>query len=558
MLIVCGDIRYRCVAASLFLATWITPMVLAQVTSSRYEPRSSSSWASDPSAHRQASYSRSVPTLDAEEIEASRLPQTPQVVADVKIVGNQSVRSSQVRAQLRTRPGRTFDPQIVQDDVRRLAETGHFANVRTHKKGTPNGIVITYELFERPTINYVKVLGNEGIKDSVLIRESGVKVGESLNFYVVDEARRKVELFYRERGYHQAQVTIAEGDEPGHRGIVLMVHEGEMVRIYSTKFVGNEIASDGRLKTVIQTKPGILYLFKGKLDQKVLAEDEERLTAYYRALGYFKATVKPELQVGSSGKWATVVFVIHEGPRYRLRNVSFVGHERYTTEELAAKTEMKRGDYFSLGSMNRDRKILADLYGSEGYVYADIKADPRFLEEPGEIDLIYDIREGEQFRVGNITVHIQGDNPHTRRTVVLNRAGNLQPGEIVDIREVRDWERRLKSSQLFANEPQRGVTPRVAIRPPEVSDIPTMAKQPKPRPRETQPASHSTPDVTRGQSPERYVSPFDIINRRHGTIQPPSITATPVRLSPRWSSPGINEFNGSTGPSFNSQRGQTW
>jgi outer membrane protein insertion porin family len=553
MLIVCGEIRYRCVAASLFLATWTASMVLAQATSSRYEPRS---WDPDPSANRQASYSQFVPTLDVEEIEAARLPETPKIVADVKIAGNQSVRSSQVRAQLRTRPGRTFDPQILQDDVRRLAETGHFANVRTHQKDTPQGVVITYELFERPTINYVKVLGNDSIKDSVLVRECGVKVGESLNFYVVDEARRKVELFYRERGYHQAQVTIAEGDEPGHRGIVLMVHEGEMVRIWSTKFVGNEIASDSRLKTVIRTKPGILYLFKGKLDQKVLAEDEERLTAYYRALGFFKATVKPELRVGSSGKWADVVFVINEGPRYRLRNVSFVGHERYTTEELAAKTEMKRGDFFSLGAMNRDRKSLSDLYGSEGYVYADIKADPRFLEEPGEIDLIYDIREGEQFRVGNITVHIQGDNPHTRRTVVLNRAGNLQPGEIVDIREVRDWERRLKSSQLFANEPQRGVTPRVAIRPPEVGDIPSMAKQPKPR--ATQPASHTTSDVHRGQSPEGYVSPFSTFNRSSGPIQPPSMNAAPVSLKPRWSSNDFNEFNGSTGPSFNSQRGQTW
>ena len=45
--------------------------------------------------------------------------------------------------------------------------------------------------------------------------------------------------------------------------------------------------------------------------------------------------------------------------------------------------------------MNTDLQWLKDLYGSQGYVFADIQAEPVFLEEPGKIDLVYHIDEGQ-------------------------------------------------------------------------------------------------------------------------------------------------------------------
>jgi outer membrane protein insertion porin family len=119
--------------------------------------------------------------------------------------------------------------------------------------------------------------------------------------------------------------------------------------------------------------------------------------------------------------------------------------------------------------MNNDLVSLRDSYGSQGYIHADIKAEPRFWEEPGQIDLVYDIAEGEQFRVGKIVVNIEGDNPHTRRNVVMNRI-SLAPGDIIDMREIEASERRLRSSQLFLTDPARGVVPSIAVKPPEFSE----------------------------------------------------------------------------------------
>jgi outer membrane protein insertion porin family len=224
------------------------------------------------------------------------------------------------------------------------------------------------------------------------------------------------------------------------------------------------------------------------------------LTAYYRGLGYFHAKVGRELEYDSSGKWLTLTFIINEGPRYRLRDVSFLGNVVFDDAKLEDLTGLERGQFFNQPQMNADVRALRDLYGSKGYVYADIQAEPRFLEEPGVLDLVYNISEGDQYRVGEITVNIQGDNPHTRQSVVLNRRGRLQPGDIVDVRAVRGWEDRLKRSQLFAFEPHLGVVPQVKIVPPKFGDpVPATATRPT---RGTQ----RLPTV-RGQNPESAAGP---------------------------------------------------
>ncbi len=42
----------------------------------------------------------------------------------------------------------------------------------------------------------------------------------------------------------------------------------------------------------------------------------KKLTAYYRAFGFFHASVGRELDFNEKQDWLTITFVIDEGPRY--------------------------------------------------------------------------------------------------------------------------------------------------------------------------------------------------------------------------------------------------
>jgi outer membrane protein insertion porin family len=333
------------------------------------------------------------------------------------------------------------------------------------------------------------------VTDKALLKKTDLKEGDALNTYSVEMARQKIEEFYHSKGYRTTEVSIVEGNRAGDRGVRFLVNEGNLERVWDVRFVGNTIATDSRLETLIQSRPGYFkYLFRGRVDYAKIDQDVDRLTAYYRSLGFFQAKVGRELDLSESslGTWLTVNFIIREGPRAVVRNISIVGNQQYSSEELLAEAGLKPGEYFNLGLMNRDLASLRDYYGGRGYIFADIQADPRVWEDAGQMDLVYTIEEGAVYRVGRINVHIDGEFSHTRNNVVLNRL-SLQPGDIIDIREVRDSERRLKASQLFLNEPARGVTPRIVVRPPELKDLEKLAREGGDAPRTTR---------YRGQSPD--------------------------------------------------------
>jgi outer membrane protein insertion porin family len=426
---------------------------------------------------------------------ASAAPGVGQLVVDVIIEGDYTSKDYEIQKHIHTRRDREFDPDVLQADVRRLVTSGLFRDVKTYTEQAPGGLVVRFKVVERPRIGELKYLGNRGFSDKKLTKEIGLKKGDPLKSFAAEEARRKIEELYRTGGYPKASVSIFEGDKPGDRDLVFLINEGQLQRISSVSFEGNSISPDGVLKTKVQSKPGYFwYLFRGKVDREKIDADVETLTAYYRALGFFRARVSRRLEYDESGKWLALKFIIDEGPRYQVRNVSIEGGTKFATEPLRQFLELKQGEHFNQGEANKDVSTLIDLYGSQGHVFADVQADLRFLEEPGTLDIAYKIKEGDVFKVSDINVHIGGEYPHTKQTVVLNRV-SLRPGDPIDTRKVRDSERRLKASQLFAGTQNDGEPPRVVVRPPDLNSVGGLAM--------AAPAGATV----RGQSPEPAVCP---------------------------------------------------
>ena len=97
-----------------------------------------------------------------------------------------------------------------------------------------------------------------------------MKVGDAQSRFNVEDGRRRVEEYYRSKGFVKATVTILEGIKPGDRGVIYVVNEGPLVRVGRIEFVGNDpdLVRDGRLKSLISTKSRILgYFVRGQLDR---------------------------------------------------------------------------------------------------------------------------------------------------------------------------------------------------------------------------------------------------------------------------------------------------
>ncbi len=141
----------------------------------------------------------------------------------------------------------------------------------------------------------MKFVGNQDTRTQTLRKKSELEKGQPLDPYAVEEARRRIESYYHESGYNHAQITTNEGRQASRSG--RGVHGRR--RNFATRSVGqlqgSTIASAARSANAISVKPGVLWLFGGKVDRKKIDDDVQKLYAYYRGLGFFKAKIAPDL-----------------------------------------------------------------------------------------------------------------------------------------------------------------------------------------------------------------------------------------------------------------------
>jgi outer membrane protein insertion porin family len=418
------------------------------------------------------------------------------VVVDVRVVGNETLPLRKISPLIRTRKGRKFDSELIEEDVRRMTRSGFFADVRPFYRRVGGGRVVIFEVVERPRVEYIKFVGAEAVAKKVLRKEIDLKEDDSLDPYMVAEARNRIEELYHKRGFDKVQVTVVEGSKLDDRGVVFLINEGAKKRILWTNFVGNTIASDSRLRTQIKSSPGFLWIFGGEVDREKIDADVDRLVAYYRGLGFLRARVGRELSHDLSRNWLTLTFVIDEGPRFKVRDVKVVGNKVIDTDEIRGKLRLQSDLDFNEMAMKSDVKNIEEQYGSLGYVFAAVKPNLRYLEDEPKVDLVYEIEEGDRYRVGRINVEINGEYPHTKITTVLNRL-SFKPGDIVDVRELRASETRLRRSELFLVDPMSGKVPKIVFSPPELdANRGMLARQP----------SKSSDDDDRGRTDDRYGS----------------------------------------------------
>jgi outer membrane protein insertion porin family len=222
--------------------------------------------------------------------------------------------------------------------------------------------------------------------------------------------------------------------------------ENQRVRVKDILFVGNTAYGDGELKWIIQTKEYIPIFRTGEFDPEQAARDAAMVQKYYRDRGYLDAEVGYTIEFQDVAREdLELTFRVNEGTRYEIGELRIEGNEVFSDEEIEAEMDLEQGDFLIDSRLQMDKKNVRQLYGSQGYIYANVSSSWVFSSAPGEIILTISVQEGEQFSVGDIRVR---GNEQTHEKVV-RRELRFYPLETFDTKEMRKAEKRLKGTGLF-------------------------------------------------------------------------------------------------------------
>ncbi|MDH4100542.1 MAG: outer membrane protein assembly factor BamA [Nitrospirota bacterium] len=249
-------------------------------------------------------------------------------------------------------------------------------------------------------IKVIEVKGNRKIEESTIRSKLTMKVGDAFDPAVI---RADIKKLYG-IGYFDDIKVSTEGYEGGLK-LVFLVVEKPVVR--EVQFDGNKKLETDKLREKLTIIPNSL------LNQQLIADNTEKLRAYYEEEGYFHAEIVPIVKTVSKNE-AVITYQISEGSKVTLAKVEFEGNKALSSRKIKKVMSTQSWWMFSWFDqtgvykkeyLQYDLENIKALYHNNGYIYVQI-GEPRvtFNEKKTKVSVKIPIIEGDQFKVGSVSI----------------------------------------------------------------------------------------------------------------------------------------------------------
>ena len=359
-------------------------------------------------------------------------------IGSLEIVGNRRVGRDDVVSYLREKPGHLFKVDNLTADVHALWDSGFFEDIQVDLTTNDKGIVLRFIVRERPNIKEITYEGNDELDNDKLNEAVELKPNTILSVPAVRRSVQKIKDAYSEKGYFLADVDYSIQTQRENEVIVkFKIVEHKPVTVRRITFIGNEHISDGDLRDSMQTGNGGFFSFGsgGPYKQDVFERDVLLMSALYYDKGYLSVQIgTPRVMLTTDRSGIDITIVIHEGPRYKIRQLRIYerDNEGKEVEPLGGRRPLRlmireqSGDFFNRAELIKDLQSVRTLYRDAGY--ANVEAEPETELDPihEQVDIVVPIKRGPPVHIERIEVkgNTKTRDKVIRREVVIEE-GNL-------------------------------------------------------------------------------------------------------------------------------------
>ncbi len=388
-------------------------------------------------------------TLGAASARGQSLPIVRSI--DIQYTGPATVSKERIMAQLRTAVGQPYSDQIVEQDIQNLYKTGSILNVRIFAQPEGDGVKVVVALQTRSVVREIEIDGAERISPKHIRKDITLRINQPVNEEEMEKARQKIIERYQAKGFTDIDVKYRVDPIDEKRGtarVVYTINEGAKGAVSRIRFEGNEHFGERVLRKQMKTRGKTLVSFidkSGRLDETQLQQDLDSVKEFYQNHGYIDVEVKDVRKERRENGPMIITIVVTEGPQYHVGKITISGYKVTTEEKIRLVLKMKEGTVYSPKALHDDAKALADAYGTGGYV--DLSIVPQGSPAgPGQIDVHYEIEEGNRFFVQRINIV---GNTRTKDKVI-RREVLIAPGDVFNTVRVETSKKRLENLGYFA------------------------------------------------------------------------------------------------------------
>lgn len=306
-------------------------------------------------------------------------------------------------------------PQITKA-LRRFWKQGLFSDVKI-KALRIDGLKIWLEiaLQQRPRISAIDLQGVKKSEKEDLEAKIGLQKGGQFTPNLVDRTKTVIAKYFEEKGFHNVVTYISQQPDPDHPGYVRVkvgIDKKQKTKVGKLYITGNEALTDVQINKAMKktNDDNIVNLFRTK---KFVVDEYEKdklaVIEKYNEVGYRDAYIEADSVVPNPDDPARVdVYLhVHEGDKYYIRNITWVGNTVYPYEILNASLGVKKGDVYNLKQLQKrlteDDDAIAKLYTDQGYLFFNI--DPVEVNvENDSIDFEMRMYEGKPATINQVNI----------------------------------------------------------------------------------------------------------------------------------------------------------
>jgi len=398
------------------------------------------------------------PSESSEEISPEVSPTVPEVapllpqeqrakiVKSVDIRGNKTIGIATILSKVKTKAGQEYSQNIISDDLKRLYNTGYFADISVDREDYEGGFKVIFYLKEKSIVEKITFTKIRFYNSRTILSKISTKEGKFLDQKVLMDDVQIIKELYAKKGLTTVSVEVeTDIDEATHKAkLHFVINEGYRVKVTKIKVDGNTAFPDKRIIKLIKTRTAWL-LNPGHLKEDILGEDMERIKSFYEREGYIDAEAMYTVDLGAKGR-AIVNIVVNEGKKYYTGKITISGNKIAAEKEiLDAMKDIKVAAVFSRAKLDTDVANIRTLYFDKGYIFANVRQATSLNPETSKVEITLDIQEGGLAYVRK--VKIQG-NARTR-DIVIRRELRLSPGDQFDGVKLRRSKDRLRNLGYF-------------------------------------------------------------------------------------------------------------
>jgi len=250
-------------------------------------------------------------------------------------------------------------------------------------------------------IGRISSTGDAQLDDKRLRHVSGLKSGAPAYSQLGSRAVERLRKLYRGEKRLEAQVKLERTyDAAANRlDYAFRITPGPIVQL------SVEGMSIGRSAL----RRAVPIYEENAVDEDLLNEGKRNLRDLLQTRGYFDANVEFEQKESSAGH-VQILYHVQQEEKNRVRNVRMIGekylHEADLRPLLACQPAgmMYPHGRYSQSLMQQDVETLRAAYEANGFDQAKVTAEARRGQTERDLEIVYHIVEGQQMRVGKLTI----------------------------------------------------------------------------------------------------------------------------------------------------------